>query len=186
MNLIDGFCITAKLLVTTGYKSGYINSSEVIDLFYSNVTCQQWPDYPIGVRYAVGGYLDDYVITCGGYSNDGVTDRCFKMEPSKVTEITGLGTGSYVSGGGIIQDSFIISGGVGKHFLSSCAGFTKRWIISDDNGTYLSRFELLNERGATNGPKMPIPLHSHCNIPIDENQFLTTGGYWPNNGVTRW
>ena len=125
MSEIDGFCITAKLLVTTGYKSGYINSSEVIDLFYSNVTCQQWPDYPIGVRYAVGGYLDDYVITCGGYSNDGVTDRCFKMEPSKVTEITGLETGSYVSGGGIIQDSFIISGGVGKHFLSSCAGFTK-------------------------------------------------------------
>ena len=107
----------AKLLVTTGYNNGYITSTEVIDLNDPNVTCQQWPDYPIDVYDGVGGYLNDSVITCGGfYDYDGI-DKCFKMEPTKVTEITGLKIGSYGSGGGIIQDSLIISGGYGKHIF---------------------------------------------------------------------
>ena len=106
-------------MVTTGYYNGdYIRSSEVIDLNNPSVTCQQWPDSPIDVRWAVGGYINESVITCGGrLSNGYVTDRCFKMEPSKTTEIPGLKIGSYDSGGGIIQDSLVVSGGYGKHFL---------------------------------------------------------------------
>ena len=106
-------------MVTTGYNSGYIRSSEVIDLNNPSVTCQQWPDYPIDVYRAVGGYINESVITCGGYSINGVTDKCFKMEPSKTTEIPGLNIGSYYSGGGIIQDSLVVSGGRGKHIFEN-------------------------------------------------------------------
>ena len=102
-------------MVTTGVKS-----SEVIDLNNPYVTCQQWPDYPIDVVTAVGGYVNESVITCGGrLSNDDETDRCFKMEPSKTTEIPGLNIGSYASGGGIIQDSLVVSGGYGKHIFEN-------------------------------------------------------------------
>ena len=107
-------------MVTAGFNyniGDYIRSSEVIDLSNPNVNCQQWPDYPINVNYGVGGYINESVITCGGYSNGYATDRCFKMEPSKTTEIPGLKIGSYDSGGGIIQDSLVVSGGYGKHFL---------------------------------------------------------------------
>ena len=56
----NSFYFTAKILVTTGYKNGeYITSSEVIDLLNPNVTCQDWPDYPIGVSYAVGEFLEE-------------------------------------------------------------------------------------------------------------------------------
>ena len=108
-------------MVTTGWYNGdYIRSSEIIDLNNPSVTCQQWPDYPIGVHFGVGGYINDSVIICGGYSNNGdVIDKCFKMEPSKTTEIPGLNIGSYASGGGIIQDSLVVSGGYGKHIFEN-------------------------------------------------------------------
>ena len=106
-------------MVTTGWDiyDNLITTTEVLDLFDRTVTCQQWVDHPIGVVLAIGGYKNDSVITCGGfYDYDGI-DKCFKMEPTKVTEITGLKIGSYGSGGGIIQDSLIISGGYGKHIF---------------------------------------------------------------------
>ena len=107
-------------MVTTGWYNGdYIRSSEIIDLNNPSVTCQQWPDYPIGVQHGVGGFVNDSVITCGGYSNGDATDKCFKMEPSKTTEIPGLNIGSYRSGGGIIQDSLVVSGGSGKHIFEN-------------------------------------------------------------------
>ena len=105
-------------MVTTGYKNGeYITSSEVIDLLNPNVTCQDWPDYPIGVEGAIGGFLDESVLACGGYSNGHVTDRCFKLDQSKVSEIPGLKVGSYSSAGGIINHKMIITGGWGKHIF---------------------------------------------------------------------
>ena len=107
-------------MVTAGYNYGYIRSSEVIDLNNPDVTCQQWLDFPFDVRLAVGGYINESVITCGGrLSNGYVTDRCFKTEPSKTTEIPGLKIGSYASGGGIIQDSLVVSGGYGKHIFEN-------------------------------------------------------------------
>ena len=110
-------------MVTTGYNSGnggYIRSSEVIDLNNPDVTCQQWLDFPFDVRLAVGGYINESVITCGGrLANGYVTDRCFKTEPSKTTEIPGLKIGSWLSGGGIIQDSLVVSGGWGKHIFEN-------------------------------------------------------------------
>ena len=104
-------------MVTTGSNNGYITSSEVIDLLNPNVTCQDWPDYPIGVVGSIGGFLDESVLACGGSSNDGVTDRCFKLDQSKVSEIPGLKVGSYRSAGGIINHKMIITGGWGKHIF---------------------------------------------------------------------
>ena len=105
-------------MVTTGYKNGeYITSSEVIDLLNPNVTCQDWPDYPIGVARSVGVFLDEFVLACGGLSNDGVTDRCFKLDQSKVSEIPGLKVGSRQSASGIINHKMIITGGWGKHIF---------------------------------------------------------------------
>ena len=104
-------------MVTTGSNNGYITSSEVIDLLNPNVTCQDWPDYPIGVYQSVGEFVDESVLACGGYSNDGATDRCFKLDQSKVSEIPGLKVGSYSSAGGIINHKMIITGGYGKHIF---------------------------------------------------------------------
>ena len=106
-------------MVTTGrYNNGtYITSSEVIDLLNPNVTCQDWPDYPIGVVGSIGGFLDESVLACGGSFNGHVTDRCFKLDQSKVSEIPGLKVGSYGSAGGIINHKMIITGGIGKHIF---------------------------------------------------------------------
>ena len=75
-------------------------------------------DFPIGVEYAVGGYTNDFVITCGGNSYDLVNDLCFKMEPSKITQIKGLPSyGTQNAAGGFLRDSLVVSGGFGKHIL---------------------------------------------------------------------
>ena len=120
--LMGFFYITAKLLVTTGWDiyDNLITTTEVLDLSDRTVTCQQWVDHPIGVVLAIGGYKNDSVITCGGtfYSGTSViNDRCFKMEPSKATEIGGLELGSRAPGrgGGIFKDSLLVSGGNTKN-----------------------------------------------------------------------
>ena len=82
----------------------------------SSITCQVL-DYNFGVAEAVGGLIqEEYMIICGGYSTDPnyiPHDKCFKMESSQVTEITGLNVASYSSAACVFgSDLFVTGGGI--------------------------------------------------------------------------
>ena len=90
-------------MVTTGTSGRYNNKSEVIDLMDPTKTCQPWVEYPIGVDSAVGVFIQDKLVICGGDSTftagNGAVDRCFALGPSEVTEMT-MSAASYSSAAG--------------------------------------------------------------------------------------
>ena len=102
-------------MVTSGLINGYyVTQSEVLDLLDPTVSCDPWIDYPLGVFGAVGTLLqsEELLITCGGSSSyaDAITN-CYLLEPTKVTEIGGLHTGSFSSAAGLFSNSLFIAGG---------------------------------------------------------------------------
>ena len=92
-------------MVTTGTSGRYNNKSEVIDLMDPTKTCQPWVEYPIGVDSAVGVFIQDKVVICGGDSTftagNGAVDRCFALGPSEVTEMT-MSAASYSSAAALV------------------------------------------------------------------------------------
>ena len=147
-------------MVTTGTSGRYNNKSEVIDLMDPTKTCQPWVEYPIGVDSAVGVFIQDKVVICGGDSTftagNGAVDRCFALGPSEVTEMT-MSAASYSSAAGTFDQSFFISGGY-------------------DGKQTLDRTEYISASGMRNGPNLPTPLAGHCNVQISPNELLVTGG----------
>ena len=56
-------------------------NSEVVDLHDPDVTCQPWPDHPVGSFGAVGGLINDQLIICGGENANGLTSTCHAVTP---------------------------------------------------------------------------------------------------------
>ena len=97
----------------SGYGSEGFAPSEVIDLHDPNVTCQPWPDHPVGTQGAVGGLINDQLIICGGQTPKGVTDRCYLMNQSSTFDNPfNLAFASMSSAGVVLnQDTLLITGG---------------------------------------------------------------------------
>ena len=98
------------------YGLDAVLNSEVIDLSDTNVTCQPWPDHPVGTYGAVGGLINGYLMICGGKPpNTGVTSQCHTMTPSSTYNSFNLTIESQNSAGVVLgQDTLLISGGFGK------------------------------------------------------------------------
>ena len=99
------------------YGNGAILNSEVIDLTDANVTCQPWPDHPVGTYGAVGGLINDRLIICGGYVPHyyGATSACHIMTPSSTYIHFNLTIESHYSAGVVLDhEALLISGGIGN------------------------------------------------------------------------
>ena len=108
---------SAKLLVVSGVSSdGYVMNSEVIDLYDTGVTCKPWPDLPVSTNGAVGGFINDHLLICGGATPTGLTSICHAMTPLLITDNPfNLSIASYNSAGVVLdQDKLLISGGFGN------------------------------------------------------------------------
>ena len=84
--------ILGKLLVTTGYYWHNGVHSEVIDLLNPNVTCNDFPDFPIEMDDAFGGLFETkfpiqgnmLAAICGGQSSDiDNQSKCYIYYPSR-------------------------------------------------------------------------------------------------------
>ena len=84
--------ILGKLLVTTGYYWQNGVHSEVIDLVNPNVTCNDFPDFPIELDDAFGGLFETkfpvqgnmLAAICGGQASDLDTQsKCYFYYPSR-------------------------------------------------------------------------------------------------------
>ena len=92
-------------------------NSEVIDLYDTGVTCQPWPDHPVGTNQAVGGLINDQLfIICGGQTPNGITNLCHTMTPSQTyTSPFNLTVASRHSASVVLdEDRLFITGGLGN------------------------------------------------------------------------
>ena len=86
--------------------------------------CNNWPDFPIGVRGATGGLIGDTVIICGGSQTYSLTG-CYSLTSEKATLVTHMSfhrgdpasivlngnalwiTGGYVASGQIVNSTAV-------------------------------------------------------------------------------
>ena len=96
----------SKFLITNGQNhGGTTTGTEIMDLtIKGNSECKNWADFPKDIFGAVGGFVGNEVIICGGYDqNYSPTDECysFNEQSAKVvthTSITRAGAASIVFG----------------------------------------------------------------------------------------
>ena len=67
-------------------------TSEIADLTVKGGNmCKNWPDFPLSVYGAFGGFIGDAVIVCGGRSDATGTkafDECYSLTSEKTTLVT--------------------------------------------------------------------------------------------------
>ncbi|XP_059081715.1 uncharacterized protein LOC131879418 [Tigriopus californicus] len=143
-------------LGTTSTDQGELNGDDVVI-----------QDYPLTIADAVGGWLDNRAVICGGfcrlkkmYYND-----CYSMDPlvgnwSQFEAMPEARAGAAVV---VIGKKLFITGGETEPFL-----ITKSTVVW--NG---STWE--------SGPDLPMPLTEHCAVQLDEKTTLIAGGRQQNN-----
>ena len=83
--------VQAKLLVTGGFHDqdgGLSWPTEIIDLA-NNSTCTDWAKLPTQFQAAVGGFLGNGMLFCGGVMpNNSYTDKCYLITSDLAIETT--------------------------------------------------------------------------------------------------
>lgn len=114
----------AKLFVASGTTGEswdvILATSEIIDLANSSTKCKAWFQLAIPVRGAVGGFVDDGVLICGG-STDAknpllLTNQCQHIKPlQSVITSTNISHASFASSSIVYDNSLFITGGYNPH-----------------------------------------------------------------------
>ena len=147
------------MVVTSGYgDSGYLSQTETLAIG-DNSDPPIYPDHPRRIDGATGGFLHHDFITCGGYvSDEGYTDKCFKLgsEEPFATMMTKRGYAASI----ILEPE-------------------KLWILGGiDGSSRLSSTEYIYADGRNEeGPPMPIALAYHAIVKINDTTSLLVGGY---------
>ena len=168
--------LTAKLFVATGTNGEswdvILPTSEIIDLANNSTKCKPWSQLEIPVRGAVGGFIDDGILICGG-STDAknsrlLTNQCQHIKPHQsVITSTNISHPSIASSSIVYDNSLFISGGYNPYNPTNY-----------DISEYIS----LTERQI--GPTLPYGVADHCMIHLDDDIILLTGGILKENSTS--
>ena len=120
--------------------------------------CNNWPNFPIGVRGATGGLIGDTVIICGGYAG-GFVDECYSLTSEKATLVTHMSVGREYAA------SIVINGNT-------------LWVT----GGYLASTEYVTLTGTMLGPDLPMALEGHAMVAINRTCSMVIGG--SSNGIS--
>ena len=120
--------------------------------------CNNWPDFPIGVRGATGGLIGDTVIICGG-GDSGYIDECYSLTSEKATLVTHMSVGRWGAASIVLNDNILwVTGG---------GGF---------GGGELASTEYVTVTGTKPGPELPINLSGHAMVAINSTCSMVIGG----------
>jgi hypothetical protein len=144
-------------LVTTGYPTSNSVKSEVIDLEDASNICQNLDDYPIQVRGAVGGLLNQGdPLVCGGEYP--ATNVCYVVnQPGQSSEM---------------REERAYS-------ASLTLNSTHLWVTGGRNGSgWLKTSEFVSMgQAAVKGPDLPFAVEEHCLVGVNSSTALLCGGY---------
>lgn len=152
--------------MTSGWKSYQLSTSKTETLTFGNNAQpqSQYPDHPRKIDGAIGGFLNNDFITCGGDDSvEGYTDKCYMLgsEGPFATMMT-------------------------KRYAAASIALEaeKLWILggSDDSNQISSTEYIFSDGRNEDGPPMPIALSSHAMVKINETTSFLVGGYIKNIG----
>jgi hypothetical protein len=145
-------------LVTTGDPDATSVKSEVIDLEDVSNICQDLEDYPIQVRGAVGGLLNQGdPLVCGG---DPATNVCYVVNQRG-------------------QSSEMLEKRIDSASLT--LNSSHLWITGGYGNGYLQTSEFVSiGQPSVKGPDLPYAVANHCLVGVNSSTALLCGGY--NNG----
>ena len=128
--------------------------------------CNNWPDFPIGVMWATGGFIGDTAIICGGYAGGGLyVDECYSLTSKKATLVTHMSVERSGAASIVINDNILwVTGGKYSYY------------------GYLASTEYVTVTETMLGPDLPMTLDSHAMVAINRTCSMVIGGWF--YGVT--
>ena len=78
-------------MITNGFPSANAMKTEIVDVA-NGVTCSDIADFPVAQASAVGAYLGDTLVVCGGWSsgNQESSKKCFRLTNSVWEEFVSM------------------------------------------------------------------------------------------------
>ena len=74
---------SAKLLVVTGFPYENGSHAEVIDLENEDSICQELSNAPYEMDGGTGGFLQNEVLICGGFSDNHPLNKCWMLNQNR-------------------------------------------------------------------------------------------------------
>jgi N-acetylneuraminic acid mutarotase len=141
-------------------SDGSQTTSEIVDLTVKGGNmCNNWPDFPISMRYATGGLVGDTVIICGGH-------ECYSLTSEKATLVTHMSVWRKYAASIVFNDNTLwVTGGYGG---GGGAGTV---------AVYFASTEYVTVTGTMPGPDLPMDLYKHAMVAINSTFSMVIGGY---------
>ena len=156
------FYFAVKQFLVVGGEG--VKATEVLDFSNSNLTKPSFGVIPETRRYAVGAYLNDQPIICGGHDGDyrNAYDTCLTFDNSRWSQTHKLTTRRTWAASVLLNETTLwILGGVGD----------------------LDSTELINanEENGIPGKELPLAMRGMCAVKYSSEKIFVIGGYSNGN-----
>ena len=150
------------MLVSTGNGKDYVqqNNTEILNLDSEEAQVPTYHNHSQCMEGATGGFVANKFITCGGASDGDVLNQCY--------EVGKTGTSNH----GLMKQK--------RHEAASIVMKDRLWILGGkdvDFNVFKSTEYISHDGSQEDGPDLPIALHAHAAIKINETNFMLVGGY---------
>jgi hypothetical protein len=141
----------------------YYSDAQIVNLTNETSTCNNFPDYPIAIKYATGAIVSGHPIICGGlFGPYQFRSECYHR--SKATNswtfLTNMATERIYSASVPVNGKLLVLGGL------------------DDGYNRLATSEYVSPDGDASqpGPDLPGPRSDHCAVKLSNGQVMLLGG----------
>ena len=150
-----------RILIIGGWSGSHLAYDEIIDIHSEGKTCLRPAEYPRGVDLAVGSFLDEAPLVCGGEEDGGsAISECYSYSfegdswtsRADLNEPRGRSVSTLLS-----NQTFLVLGGKGSDTTQS----TSEALV---DGQWLP------------GPNLPQNMSNHCAVQIDSKNLFIAGG----------
>ena len=153
------------MLVSTGLGiDGPLKNTEVLNLDSKNALVPTYQNHKTSIYGAIGGFVSNQFITCGGYDFDnweGTTNKCYKIGKTS-SSLHGFMREKRKHAASIVLDG-------------------KLWILGGRNdyiyNSWKSTEYISHDGSQEDGPDLPVSLDDHAAIQINGTHFMVVGGH---------
>ena len=147
------------VVMATGiaFNNGREQEVEVLDISDDSSHCNNLPEFPSKVQFAIGGRLNGQPLICGGQStinSTDITDECY-IYNEEWTLLTKMIHKRYGAGGTAIDENTF-------------------WIIGGSGQTQSSEYVFSNG-SVSEGPDFDVGFEWHCMVRLDNGRIMIIG-----------
>ena len=151
-------------MIVGGGDSDYnpYSDAQIVNLSNKTSTCNNFPDYPIAIKYATGAIVSGHPIICGGRSEGSIThSECYhhSKATNSWTFLSNMSTKRSSSASVPVNGKLLVLGG---------------W--DGDNDLATSEYVSPDGDASQPGPDLPGPRSDHCAVKLSNGQVMLLGG----------